>query len=129
MSSYTQTGQTFVQLDPLDFLERISAFVPHPRSHRRHYHGIFAPNSPLRKNVVANAKNRPEAFSSRDLHEAADKVKKVSLNWAKLIARIYDVNPLICVSCGNKITIVAFVTHAEEIRRILKGTIWPVDPP
>jgi len=45
----TRTGQTFIQLDPLEFLERISAFVPYPRRHRRHYHGVFAPNSPLRR--------------------------------------------------------------------------------
>ncbi|MFI5343987.1 MAG: transposase [Chlamydiales bacterium] len=40
----THTGQTFVQIDPLKFIERISSFIPHPRCHRRHYHGIFAPN-------------------------------------------------------------------------------------
>ncbi|MBA2728712.1 MAG: transposase, partial [Parachlamydiaceae bacterium] len=36
-------------LDPLEFIERIAAFIPHPRRHRHHYHGAFAPNSPLRK--------------------------------------------------------------------------------
>ncbi|MFI5343988.1 MAG: hypothetical protein ACHQUC_07190 [Chlamydiales bacterium] len=46
-----------------------------------------------------------------------------------MIARVYEVDPLTCGSCGKKITIIAFITHAEEIRRILKGTIWPLDPP
>ena len=123
----THTGQTFVQIDPLEFIERISAFIPRPRCHRRHYHGIFAPNSPFRKIVTANAQKRPEAFSSQE--QVAEKVKKVSIHWAQLIARIYEIDPLTCGSCGKKITIITFVTHAEEIRRILKGTIWPLDPP
>jgi hypothetical protein len=35
----SHTGQTFIQLEPLDFLERISNFVPYPRRHRRQGHG------------------------------------------------------------------------------------------
>ena len=30
----SRTGQKFIQLDPLEFLERISAFIPYPRHHR-----------------------------------------------------------------------------------------------
>ena len=122
------TGQTYTQLTPLDFIEKIVALIPPPHRHRRHYHGVYAPNSPLRKKVAANAKKRPEAFTS-GVNEAADKVKKVSNNWAMLIARIYETDPLTCTSCGKKITILSFVTHPEEIRRILRGTIWPLDPP
>lgn len=52
---------------------------------------------------------------------------------AKLIARIYEVNPLIC-ECGKEIKIVAFVTHSSEIRRVLGRVGWPCekfefDPP
>jgi hypothetical protein len=52
----------------------------------------------------------------------------------KLIARIYEVDPLTCSSCGQKIKIMTFVTHPEHIRRILRGIGWPItipefDPP
>jgi len=57
--------------------------------------------------------------------DEVEKTKKVSQNWAKLIAKIYEVYPLTCSSCGKKIKIVAFVTHAAEIRRILSGIGWP----
>jgi hypothetical protein len=113
---------------PLEFLEKIAAFIPYPRRHRRHYHGVFAPNSPLRKTIAANAQTRPEVFKPQGIHEV-DKVKKVSINWAMLIARIYETDPLTCTACGKKITIIAFVTHSAEIRRILSGTTWLLDPP
>lgn len=82
---------TFVQIDPLEFIERISAFIPRPRCHRRNYHGIFASNSPLKKIVTANAQKRSEAFSSQE--QVVDKVKKVIIHWRQLIARIYEIDP------------------------------------
>jgi hypothetical protein len=124
----THTGKTFVQFEPLEFLERISRFVPYPRRHRRHYHGVFAPNSPMRPKVVANAKKHPKSSIPPGVRESAEKIEKVSLGWAKLIARIYEVNPLLC-PCGKEMKILAFVTHTAEIRRILCGIGWPAEIP
>jgi len=124
----THTGKTFVQLEPLEFIDRISRFIPHPKRHRRHYHGVFAPNSPMRKKVAANAQGRPKSCIPPDVQETVGKVEKVSLGWAKLIARIYEVNPLLC-QCGKEMKIIAFVTHSVEIRRILSGIGWPTEIP
>ena len=124
----THTGKTFIQLEPLEFIKRISRFIPYPRRHRRHYHGVFAPNSPLRPKVAANAQRRPKPNKQAELQESVNKVEKVSLGWAKLIARIYEIDPLLC-TCGNKMKITAFVTHSAEIRRILSRIGWPYNIP
>ena len=121
-------GRLFMTLDPLDFLERISHFIPYPRRHRRHYHGVLAPSSPLRKHVAANAQKRLEDKTKARKAEV-EKTKKVSQTWASLISRIYEVDPLTCSSCGKKIKIVAFVTHAAQIRRILSSIGWPTVAP
>ena len=39
--------------------------------------------------------------------------------WAALIARIYDVLPLVCPSCGASMRIIAFVTDPVPVRSIL----------
>jgi Putative transposase len=39
--------------------------------------------------------------------------------WAILIARIYEVFPLLCPICGGPMRIIAFITHSADIRRIL----------
>ncbi|MGA8164455.1 MAG: transposase, partial [Waddliaceae bacterium] len=129
----THKGKTFVQLEPLEFIERISRFIPYPRRHRRHYHGVFAPNSPMRPKLVADAQKRPTSSIPPEVQELVEKVEKISLSWAKLIARIYEINPLLC-TCGKEMKIVAFVTHSAEIRRILSGIgrsaeIPEFDPP
>lgn len=124
----THKGKTFVQFEPMEFIERISRFIPYPRRHRRHYHGVFAPNSPLRPKVAANAQKRSKSSVPPDVEESANKVGKVSFNWAKLIARIYETDPLIC-RCGKEIKITAFVLHPAEIRRILGRIGWPTEIP
>ena len=49
--------------------------------------------------------------------------------WAMLIARIYDVFPLVCPQCGGELKIVAFLTEADPIQRILIYIGEPATPP
>ena len=39
--------------------------------------------------------------------------------WAVLIARIYEVFPLLCPICGGHMRVIAFFTHSADIRQIL----------
>ncbi len=39
--------------------------------------------------------------------------------WAVLIARTYEVFPLVCPICGGHMRIIAFITHSADIRQIL----------
>jgi len=122
------TGKKSIQLDPIEFIERISRFIPYPRRHRRHYHGAFAPSSPLRKHIAANAQRRLDN-QAKAMQETAEKITKASRSWASLISRIYETDPLTCSSCGQKIKIMTFVTHPEHIRRVLRGIGWPTEIP
>ena len=60
--------------------------------------------------------------------EAAKKTSKVSFTWAKLIARIYEVDPLLCL-CGKEMKITKIVTHPTEIWRIISKIGWPTTTP
>ena len=44
-----------VELSPFEFLDRLADLVPPPRKHRHRYHGVFAPNHPLRPTVTSLA--------------------------------------------------------------------------
>jgi hypothetical protein len=39
--------------------------------------------------------------------------------WAKLIARIYKVFPLLCLHCGGQMRLISFINDGAEIRKIL----------
>jgi len=59
----------------------------------------------MRKQVTVFA-NKPLNKSNRRLPETTK--AKASQTWAKLIARIYEVDPLLC-TCGEKMQIIAFI--------------------
>lgn len=101
----------------MEFLDRIAAFIPLPRRHRWHYHGAFAPNAPNRKKVIAY---EGESSKPTSIQQTVEKTNRASLDWAQLIKRIYEIDPLLCSKCGKKIKIIGFVTHQAEINRILR---------
>ena len=49
--------------------------------------------------------------------------------WAMLIARIYEVFPLLCPLCGGQMRIIAFITHSADIRQILEHIGVESKPP
>ena len=49
--------------------------------------------------------------------------------WAVLIARIYEVFPLVCPLCGGPMRIIAFITHSADIRQILEHIGVESEPP
>ena len=49
--------------------------------------------------------------------------------WAVLIARIYEVFPLVCPMCGGQMHLIAFITEGAQIRRILDHIGVDPEPP
>jgi hypothetical protein len=48
--------------------------------------------------------------------------------WAMLLARIYEAFPLSCPQCGSQMRIVAFITEAAPVQRILRQIGEPATP-
>ncbi len=49
--------------------------------------------------------------------------------WAMLLARIYEVLPLVCPHCGGEMRIIAFVSEPEPIKRVLEHIGEASTPP
>jgi len=144
-----------LHLTPLELIDRIAALVPPPRTHRHRYFGVLAPNSPLRAAVTAMAVAAPlQAAPSQPAQtgtgmgvpgvgplgsalpiqpEPANPVptkrSPAHYLWAVLIARIYEVFPLLCPKCGGQMRLIAFVTEGTQIRKILNHIGVDSQPP
>jgi hypothetical protein len=113
-----------IELTPFEFLDRLAALIPPPRRHRHRYHGVFAPNHPLRQAVTALAvgnigKQRKAktgehagvlATAGSGCCGSAGNVDRKSCHhetsriaWAKLMARLGEEFPLACPNCGGEI--------------------------
>ena len=50
-------------------------------------------------------------------------VKKSKATWARLIAKIYEVDPLTCPKCGSEMKILSVIMDTYEIKKILKHLV------
>ena len=125
-------GRTALRLSALEFLDRVAKILPPPRIHRHRYHGAFAPNAPLRPLVTERAREDnaraaqvagldglpaaapevpspiPEAQAPTE--ETPDTTPSRPSRWAALLARIYEVFPLVCPTCQTPLTFIAFAS-------------------
>jgi hypothetical protein len=144
-----------ITLTPLELIARIAALVPPPRTHRHRYFGVLAPNSPLRPAVTALAQDAvvqpaqvqaepastgavagaaaPEAgnplLTQAEPTQPVQPKRPAHYLWAVLIARIYEVFPLLCPICGGQMRIIAFITYSADIRQILEHIGVETEPP
>ena len=147
-------GSPSLMLTPLELIERLAALIPPPRRHRHRYYGVLAPNAPLRAQVTALAgvpesptaplvtatETEPEPIAARitapgassHSEEQAEEAllrRAARYAWALLLARIYEVFPLVCPRCGGEMRIIAFITDACAVREILSHLGEPTSPP
>ena len=48
-------------------------------------------------------------------------------NWARLIQKIYEVDPLVCPKCSGEMRVIAFIEDPDVIKKILKHLgLWDV---
>ena len=123
-----------VDLSPFEFLDRLAALIPPPRKHRHRYHGVFAPNHPLRPAVTAmaigNLGNQGAAADRTDSTAEKPCSHDTSrIAWAKLLARVGEAFPLACPNCGGDIRLISFITQPGSIRKILTHLGEPLEPP
>ncbi len=142
-----------LHLTPLELIARIAALVPPPRTHRHRYFGVLAPNSPHRAAVTALATPAQPAKQVVVQTEPATtgegapgvvplghaipstpgpappKRSPAHYLWAVLIARIYEVFPLLCPLCSGQMRLIAFITEGTQIRKILDHIGVDSEPP
>jgi hypothetical protein len=49
--------------------------------------------------------------------------------WARLIAKIYEVDPLVCPRCFSPMRILAVITDPGEVKKILRHLVKIGRPP
>lgn len=141
--------QSFIPLKPLELIQKVAEIIPPPYVHRHVYYGVLAPNAKLRKRVVLTAGSddagsnvmndsmnkmnttpNTERNESKDNNEKTSATKKRACSlWAIMIARIFEVMPLICTRCGKPMKIISFLTEKDTIEHILNHIGEPSIPP
>lgn len=110
-------GTTHVLFEPLDFIARLAALVPRPRTHLIRYHGVFAPNARHRGHIVIRGRSR----AKRDNAQHAEDAKPIApMTWMQRLRRVFEIDLRHCPRCGSAVRVIAAITDPAVIGTILR---------
>ena len=116
-------GDTIKIWDARDFIAAATLFIP-PQGVWKEAHG------------VENDDSRPQPppctvpeSACRSLGRQPFRRKRREPAWARLIAKVYEIDLLICPRCSSKMRVLAVITNPAEVKKILRHLIKIGCPP
>jgi hypothetical protein len=116
-----------VTLEPYELMARICAMVPPPRFHMVRFHGVLAPNSALREQVVASARpyvspnentapNPVQLPLFGELFDEPDVSRARRKPWTWLLRYVFAIDINVCPKCSGPMEWRHVALTADAIR-------------
>ena len=109
---------------PLDFLAELSAHIPDMFEQTIRYYGAYSARS-RGKGRTLQAEALTKDSSPLPVPFEPPSKKAVSKSWARLIKKVYEVDPLICPKCGSLMKIKAFIIKTSEVALLMETLKLP----
>jgi hypothetical protein len=118
-------GANFEALDPKEFLLRLLCLVPPPYECLVRYYGAASSTARRRSRETPEpceeqAEADPLLPEGTGVTQDAIPSEACSSPWARLLAKIYKVDPLLCPVYGDRMRVIAVIHDPEVIERILR---------
>jgi len=102
-------------------LAAMCSHVPNKGEQMARYYGYYS-NVARGKRKKADADDKIPCILEPELND-----KAFRKNWARLIMKIYEVDPLLCPKCSSEMRIIAFIEDPDVIKKILKHLdLWDI---
>ena len=106
------------------------ALVPRPRVHLTRYHGVLGPHYKHRKQIVPKPPELKLLTQEQEITNPKHlELKKKNIPWARLLARVFNIDAETCSKCGGNMKIIAAIEDPKVIRKILEHMGLPTMPP
>jgi hypothetical protein len=122
---YSRQGSEEESMDYLEFIARVTSHIPDKGQVMVRYYGLYSNAHRGKVRKAAADPSRPPIIEQEEAFVP-------SKGWAEMIRKVYEVDPLICPSCGGQMKIIAFIEDHKVIDRIiahLKLTFEAERPP
>ncbi len=107
--------------DALEWLAAMCSHVPEKGEQLVRYYGFYSNVSRGRR------KKQDQDDIIPSILEPDGSSKTYKKNWARLIQKIYKVDPLTCPKCSGSMRILSFIEDEEVIKKILKHLgLWDI---
>ncbi len=121
-----RSGQPSLILHPFALMRRLAWLVPPPGQHQIQYYGVLAHAARLRSSVVPAGRVSVQGalFGPRAFKSLAPVAYRAF--WAKLLARVYDVDGHGCPECAGRLRPVGAVLPPASVQWIVEQRILPL---
>jgi len=109
----SKDGKDERAFDSLEWLAAMCSHVPNKGEQMVRYYGYVS-------NVSRGKRKKGDSDELIPSILQPDSSKEYRKNWARLIQKIYEVDPLTCPKCQGQMRILAFIEDEEVIKKILK---------
>ena len=112
-------------MDYLEFIARVTSHIPDKGQVMVRYYGLYANAHRGKMRKAGDDPSHPPVIVEETPFVPAR-------GWAELIRKVYEVDPLLCPSCGGQMSIIAFIEDHKVIDKIidhLKLTFMAERPP
>jgi len=100
--------------DALEWLAAMACHVPERRKQTIRYYGAYA------NSVRGRERKRQKVEPIPTVLEPVISSEAFRRNWARLIQKVFEVDPLVCSHCQGRLRVVSFIEDPLVIRRILE---------
>ncbi len=108
-----------------DFIAELTQHIPPKHKHLIRYYGLYSSRSKgeaVKDGSLAKFgyKATPRKKPSQEPETETISNKASRRSWARLIQKVYEVDPLICEKCGHEMKVIAVITNSHEVNKILE---------
>jgi hypothetical protein len=100
---YSRDGSREESMDYLEFIARVTSHIPDKGQVMIRYYGLY---SNAHRGKMRKAGDDPAYVPAK--------------GWAEMIRKVYEIDPLLCPSCGGRMRIISFIEEPKTIDRIIR---------
>jgi hypothetical protein len=123
----SKNGGSRKTFDALDWLAQLVMHIPDRYEQTVRYYGFYS------NKLRGLRKKRDKDDEIPTIIPGEMSSKEFRRNWARLIQKIYEVDPLVCPKCQGSMKIISIIDQVETIQKILRHlNLWDTrnhDPP
>ncbi|MFO7865386.1 MAG: transposase [Candidatus Aminicenantes bacterium] len=110
---YSRRGSQEETMDYLEFIARVTSHIPDKGQVMIRCYGLYSNAHRGKLRRAGAASSSPLVIEDVDPFVPAE-------GWADMIRKVYEVDPLLCPSCGGKMSIISFIEEPKTIDRIIR---------
>jgi len=110
----SKDGSEIKVFDALEWLAAMCSHVPDKGEQMVRYYGYYS-NVARGKRIKDGADDKIPCILEPEMTD-----KAFRKNWARLIQKIYEVDPLRCPKCQGSMRVIAFIENEDVVKKILR---------